>query len=261
MEDALGKEIPKIMAQLLPPRDESQDAEKDDHTDEAESNPFDGALAIPWEVTPEEKAECDILFTSLNPAAGRLTGDKLRPLMLESGLSAEKLRIIWSLCDMEHKGSLDSDEFALAQHLMGLASARPNEAMMTQLPLSFIPPSKRTAENVTPEAIKAAQETPPNSPPADARAPGALCFYDVSGTFYGYITTDGTCVDRNSKVIGFINKDTGEAGTRTRRYLGCVKPGNSDNEMYVCDGGDELVAIMDLGTCVVCRSISDRFTC
>jgi hypothetical protein len=61
--------------------------------------------------------------------------------MIKSKLPNNILGKIWKLSDVDKDGMLDSDEFALAMHLMNIkldGNDLPNE-----LPVHLIPPSKR----------------------------------------------------------------------------------------------------------------------
>uniref|UniRef100_F7E467 Epidermal growth factor receptor pathway substrate 15 n=1 Tax=Xenopus tropicalis TaxID=8364 RepID=F7E467_XENTR len=68
---------------------------------------------IPWAVKPDEKAKYDAIFDSLNPVNGFLSGDKVKPVLLNSKLSVEILGRVWELSDIDHDGLLDRDEFAV----------------------------------------------------------------------------------------------------------------------------------------------------
>ncbi|XP_072430379.1 epidermal growth factor receptor substrate 15 isoform X4 [Chiloscyllium punctatum] len=74
------------------------------------STPID----IPWAVKLEEKAKYDIIFDSLNPVNGFLSGDKVKPVLLNSKLPVDVLGRVWDLSDTDHDGLLDRDEFAVA---------------------------------------------------------------------------------------------------------------------------------------------------
>ncbi len=63
--------------------------------------------------------------------------------MVESGLSNETLRVIWTLADIDKDGSLDIWEFALAMHLIDTKVADPEYKLPSTLPTEMIPPPKR----------------------------------------------------------------------------------------------------------------------
>ncbi|XP_018113905.1 epidermal growth factor receptor substrate 15 isoform X2 [Xenopus laevis] len=96
---------------------------------------------IPWAVKPDEKAKYDAIFDSLNPVNGFLSGDKVKPVLLNSKLSVDILGRVWELSDIDHDGLLDRDEFAVAMFLV--YSALENEPVPISLPPTLVPQSKR----------------------------------------------------------------------------------------------------------------------
>ncbi|GCB74540.1 hypothetical protein scyTo_0003631, partial [Scyliorhinus torazame] len=71
-------------------------------------------IDVPWAVKLEEKAKYDIIFDSLNPVNGFLSGDKVKPVLLNSKLPVDVLGRVWDLSDTDRDGLLDRDEFAVA---------------------------------------------------------------------------------------------------------------------------------------------------
>ncbi|XP_036369569.1 epidermal growth factor receptor substrate 15-like 1 isoform X3 [Octopus sinensis] len=94
-----------------------------------------------WVILPPEKAKYDKLFDSLQPVNGLASGDKVKPVLLNSKLPVDILGHIWDLSDVDKDGFLDKDEFAVAMHLV--YSALENNPVPTTLPPKLIPPSKR----------------------------------------------------------------------------------------------------------------------
>ncbi|XP_046882808.1 epidermal growth factor receptor substrate 15-like 1 isoform X2 [Hypomesus transpacificus] len=94
-----------------------------------------------WAVRPEEKGKFDGIFDSLSPVNGLLSGDKVKPVLINSKLPLDVLGRIWDLSDVDKDGQLDRDEFSVAMHLV--YRAMENETTPTALPASLIPPSKR----------------------------------------------------------------------------------------------------------------------
>ncbi|KAG8555152.1 hypothetical protein GDO81_017597 [Engystomops pustulosus] len=90
---------------------------------------------------PEEKAKYDAIFDSLSPVNGFLSGDKVKPVLLNSRLPVEVLGRVWELSDIDHDGLLDRDEFAVAMYLV--YSALEKEPVPMGLPPALVPPSKR----------------------------------------------------------------------------------------------------------------------
>ena len=71
-----------------------------------------------WEITPVEQAKYEAIFHSLGPIAGKLTGEKVRPVLLNSNLSQTQLARIWEMADMDRDGMLDLHEMCVAMHLV-----------------------------------------------------------------------------------------------------------------------------------------------
>nr|XP_020643797.1 epidermal growth factor receptor substrate 15 [Pogona vitticeps] len=96
---------------------------------------------IPWAVKIEDKAKYDAIFESLNPVNGLLSGDKVKPVLLNSKLPVDILGRVWELSDIDHDGMLDGDEFAVAMFLVYCALEK--EPVPMSLPPALVPPSKR----------------------------------------------------------------------------------------------------------------------
>ncbi|KAK1801214.1 hypothetical protein P4O66_022894 [Electrophorus voltai] len=116
--------------------------------------PVDG----PWVVKPEEKMKFDSIFDSLSPVAGTLTGDKVKPVLLNSKLPVDVLGRVWELSDIDRDGMLDKDEFAVAMYLV--YRALENEPVPTALPPSLVPPSKR--QKINPPPVMPLLPSPPS---------------------------------------------------------------------------------------------------
>ncbi|XP_075038166.1 epidermal growth factor receptor substrate 15 isoform X2 [Mixophyes fleayi] len=99
------------------------------------------SVDMPWAVKTEDKAKYDAIFDSLNPVSGFLSGDKVKPVLLNSKLPVEVLGRVWELSDIDHDGLLDQDEFAVAMFLV--YSALEKEPVPMLLPPALVPPSKR----------------------------------------------------------------------------------------------------------------------
>ncbi|XP_035384379.1 epidermal growth factor receptor substrate 15-like 1 isoform X3 [Electrophorus electricus] len=94
-----------------------------------------------WALKVDDKAKYDGIFESLSPVNGLLSGDKVKPVLINSNLPLDVLGKIWDLSDIDKDGHLDKEEFAVAMHLV--YRAREKEPVPAGLPSSFIPPSKR----------------------------------------------------------------------------------------------------------------------
>ncbi|XP_030427631.1 epidermal growth factor receptor substrate 15 isoform X6 [Gopherus evgoodei] len=101
---------------------------------------------IPWAVKLEEKAKYDAIFDSLSPVNGLLSGDKVKPVLLNSKLPVDVLGRVWELSDIDHDGMLDRDEFAVAMFLVYCALEK--EPVPMSLPSALVPPSKRKTVSV-----------------------------------------------------------------------------------------------------------------
>uniref|UniRef100_A0A7N6F8Y6 Epidermal growth factor receptor pathway substrate 15-like 1a n=1 Tax=Anabas testudineus TaxID=64144 RepID=A0A7N6F8Y6_ANATE len=90
---------------------------------------------------PEEKSKFDGIFESLAPVNGLLSGEKVKPVLINSKLPLDVLGKVWDLSDIDKDGHLDKDEFAVAMHLVYRALEK--EPVPALLPSSLVPPSKR----------------------------------------------------------------------------------------------------------------------
>ncbi|XP_066888500.1 epidermal growth factor receptor substrate 15-like 1 isoform X32 [Kogia breviceps] len=106
----------------------------------------------------EEKAKFDGIFESLLPISGLLSGDKVKPVLMNSKLPLDVLGRVWDLSDIDKDGHLDRDEFAVAMHLVYRALEK--EPVPSSLPPSLIPPSKRK-KTVFPGAVPVLPASPP----------------------------------------------------------------------------------------------------
>ncbi|XP_075759475.1 epidermal growth factor receptor substrate 15-like 1 isoform X5 [Pelodiscus sinensis] len=112
-----------------------------------------------WAVRVEEKAKFDGIFESLLPVNGVLSGDKVKPVLMNSKLPLDILGRVWDLSDIDKDGHLDKDEFAVAMHLVYRALEK--EPVPSALPPTLIPPSKRKKTPVFPGAVPVLPASPP----------------------------------------------------------------------------------------------------
>nr|XP_051713734.1 epidermal growth factor receptor substrate 15 isoform X2 [Oryctolagus cuniculus] len=105
------------------------------------------AAELPWAVKPEDKAKYDAIFDSLSPVNGFLSGDKVKPVLLNSKLPVDILGRVWELSDIDHDGMLDRDEFAVAMFLVYCALEK--EPVPMTLPAALMPPSKRKTVSIS----------------------------------------------------------------------------------------------------------------
>ena len=94
-----------------------------------------------WLIKAKEKLQYDGIFDGLHPVNGFLSGEKVKPVLLNSKLAVDMLGKIWDISDIDQDGSLDRDEFAVAMHLV--YRALDGESVPQFLPVVLIPPSKR----------------------------------------------------------------------------------------------------------------------
>ncbi|XP_074783870.1 epidermal growth factor receptor substrate 15-like 1 isoform X10 [Athene noctua] len=134
-----------------------------------------------WAVRVEEKAKFDGIFESLLPVNGLLSGDKVKPVLMNSKLPLDILGRVWDLSDIDKDGHLDKDEFAVAMHLVYRALEK--EPVPSLLPPSLIPPSKRKKTPVFPGAVPVLPASPP---PKDSLrstpSPGSVSSLNSTGS-------------------------------------------------------------------------------
>ncbi|XP_069784576.1 epidermal growth factor receptor substrate 15-like 1 isoform X2 [Narcine bancroftii] len=119
---------------------------------------------VHWAVRPEEKAKFDGIFESLSPINGLLSGDKVKPVLINSNLPLDVLGRVWDLSDVDKDGHLDRDEFAVAMHLVYRALEK--EPVPPTLPSALLPPSKRKKQG--PSLVGSVPVLPASPPPKDS---------------------------------------------------------------------------------------------
>uniref|UniRef100_A0A0R3RPU0 Epidermal growth factor receptor substrate 15-like 1 n=1 Tax=Elaeophora elaphi TaxID=1147741 RepID=A0A0R3RPU0_9BILA len=100
-----------------------------------------GSLNESWAITPTDQAKYESIFDGLNPVEGKVPGNRVRPVLLNSGLPSTSLARIWELADMDKDGKLDRIEMSVALHLVYCALQ--GEPVPNVLPPSLIHPTKR----------------------------------------------------------------------------------------------------------------------
>uniref|UniRef100_A0A3Q4HBG1 Epidermal growth factor receptor pathway substrate 15 n=1 Tax=Neolamprologus brichardi TaxID=32507 RepID=A0A3Q4HBG1_NEOBR len=93
-----------------------------------------GAADLPWVVKPEEKMKFDSIFDSLGPVGGMLSGDKVKPVLLNSKLPVDILGC-WVI--------ISHYFVALSQAMYLVYRALEGEPVPMSLPPPLVPPSKR----------------------------------------------------------------------------------------------------------------------
>uniref|UniRef100_A0AAQ5YX23 Epidermal growth factor receptor pathway substrate 15 like 1 n=1 Tax=Amphiprion ocellaris TaxID=80972 RepID=A0AAQ5YX23_AMPOC len=66
-----------------------------------------------WAIRHDEKGKFEGIFESLSPVNGLLSGDKVRPVLVNSKLPLDVLGRIWDLSDVDKDGHLDKEEFTV----------------------------------------------------------------------------------------------------------------------------------------------------
>ena len=92
-------------------------------------------------VVSQDRYKYDDMFDRLHPVNGKITGAAAKSEMVKSKLPNSTLGKVWKLSDIDKDGMMDSDEFALAMHLINI-KLEGNE-IPSELPDHLIPPSKR----------------------------------------------------------------------------------------------------------------------
>jgi GTPase SAR1 family protein len=144
LDELTSKDIPHLM-ELLP-----TSGERTAHdTDAYAANPFqesaekhlgDGA----WVIDGTAKKNYDVEFYKWNLTAdGKMTGQVAKQMLIKTGVNTQLLRKIWDLSDIDKDGALDTDEFAVAMHLVGKLKSGELTEPPDQLQLNEVPPSKR----------------------------------------------------------------------------------------------------------------------
>ncbi|XP_060083645.1 uncharacterized protein LOC132562884 [Ylistrum balloti] len=100
-----------------------------------------------WALSASEKTKYDQVFDSLQPVNSLLSGEKVRPVLMNSKLPVDILGRIWDMSDIDKDGYLDREEFAVAMHLVYRCLEK--EPLPATLPPLVIPPSKRKGGVVT----------------------------------------------------------------------------------------------------------------
>ncbi|CAK7896155.1 actin cytoskeleton-regulatory complex protein End3p [[Candida] anglica] len=82
------------------------------------------------------------IFQGLNPESGKLTGERVSPVLKNSRLSDEQLGRIWQLSDIDSDGKLDFEEFCITMRLIFDLVNGNQQTLPQELPSWLIPASK-----------------------------------------------------------------------------------------------------------------------
>lgn len=92
-------------------------------------------------VVNKDRAQYDTIFQGLNPVNGKVSGESARNVMVQYNLPNSALTKIWKLADVDKDNKLDTDEFALAMHLINVKLD--GYEIPSELPKHLIPPAQR----------------------------------------------------------------------------------------------------------------------
>lgn len=99
-----------------------------------------------WAVTPADKARFDNIFAGIDKSnRGFITGDEAVPFFSNSKLPEEVLAQIWDLADINSRGHLTREEFAVAMYLIRQQRGKRDgrDSLPSSLPPNLVPPSMR----------------------------------------------------------------------------------------------------------------------
>lgn len=154
VDKMLAEDIARLMAQIPQEQQQRMVHEEEQQVkggafDGLQQSPFtfgrgegidEGSLDVEW-IVDKERYKYDEMFQSLNPVDGKINGAKAKSEMVKSKLPNTVLGKVWKLSDLDKDGMLDSDEFALAMHLINVKLQ--GHDLPFELPDHLIPPSKR----------------------------------------------------------------------------------------------------------------------
>ncbi|KAJ3127934.1 actin organization and endocytosis protein, partial [Irineochytrium annulatum] len=105
------------------------------------------SAGVVWAVTPAEKQQYDGIFKVWDPTnSGFVSGERARSIFSQSGLADNVLGHIWTLADTQNTGKLNSNEFAVAMHL--IYKKLNGSDLPKVLPPELIPPSTRALDSM-----------------------------------------------------------------------------------------------------------------
>ncbi|CAG8652866.1 4159_t:CDS:2 [Dentiscutata erythropus] len=119
-DDALSNDLPKLMAKI---------PQGNRVLSPTERNPFDMTLSISknsnrldlppsyWDFSAINKQEAIAKFNALRPNNGKVNGDSVKPVLIDTGLEKAVLAKVWKLADWDEDGYMDIDQFSVALHL------------------------------------------------------------------------------------------------------------------------------------------------
>lgn len=107
------------------------------------------------------------MFVQLDPdSEGKISGRKAKQVLLNSRLPTMVLGKVWDLSDLDRDGKLDSDEFAIAMHLV--YQCLEGKQLPDALPANLVPPKRARLSTAAPSSTStAAAAATTSAPPAN----------------------------------------------------------------------------------------------
>lgn len=136
MDEVLAVDLPKLMQKFPQGNPTLPDHMKNPFSEQMEQQGPD-----PWKWESVERSRYVLKFQDLKPVDGRLSGNIVKPVLMESGLPTSELGSIWALADLTKDGYLDVDEFSLALHLVKIRQA--GEDLPKAIPETLLPPKSK----------------------------------------------------------------------------------------------------------------------
>eukprot|EP00730_Choanoeca_flexa_P016533 TRINITY_DN7837_c0_g1_i3.p1 TRINITY_DN7837_c0_g1~~TRINITY_DN7837_c0_g1_i3.p1 ORF type:complete len:581 (+),score=161.90 TRINITY_DN7837_c0_g1_i3:79-1821(+) len=123
MDQVLSRDVPKLMNQFPPEREDAGQAAQaapvgvKEAAPVAGGNPFDpfsgattGSASKEWSISVSEQTNYRNIFASSSPQDGKLSGAAAKMVLTKSKLETAVLGKIWVLSDIDQDGYLDEDE-------------------------------------------------------------------------------------------------------------------------------------------------------
>lgn len=158
-------------------------------------------IEVTWAITKEEKQIYDTIFKAWDKKGqGFVDGPVAIEVFGSSGVSRQDLELIWALADSDDKGKLNSDEFAVALHL--IYRRLNGYEVPPVLPPELIPPSTRNFGDSISQVKNMLQQ--------DASARNGPTSYMKSRSFKDTNTNrdyskDGTVYKHNDADVGYVS--------------------------------------------------------
>ncbi|KAI8328155.1 P-loop containing nucleoside triphosphate hydrolase protein [Chlamydoabsidia padenii] len=141
VDDALSTDLPQVMSKFPTGNPELAESQRNPFDIEEDKPLADGELpASFWYFASIDKNSYNPLFQSLHPRDGKISGNAVKPVLMESGLSNDQLANIWRLADWDADGYMDLDEFSVAMHL--ITAGQRGAHLPDKLPSTLMPSRK-----------------------------------------------------------------------------------------------------------------------